>query len=154
MPSYSDFALYTEVIKPAYSAMADSAIVTALNAQTTPDARPVDADAIRRRAIEARLWGKLLAYGDRAFVGTAAQDVTNAARNFLALLSVLANAPLVRGNALWIAMDADLTVLTTDGVLTVAQANIMRGYGDLTRPMWEPPVTVGAIVTARATFGG
>lgn len=127
-----------------------------LNAQTEPDDGPVDTGAVRRTAIEQRIWGKLQAFGNRAFVTTAAQqDLTNACRNFLALFSELGGqAALVRGNAIWNAMDADLTLMTgTAGggpVLTTGQANYMRALGDRTRAKWRPPVDAGNVQTARA----
>ena len=140
---------------PGWETMTDRAITDTLNAQREVEDGPVDAAGVRRTAIEQRIWGKLQAFGNRAFVTTAAtQDLTNACRNFLAMFSELdQGAPLVRNNALWAAMDADLTLMTagTGGgpVLTAAQANYMRGLGDRTRPVWVPELTPDVIASQR-----
>jgi hypothetical protein len=158
-------AIYDEVYssgitpRPAYAGMSDEQVAAALNAQTVPNADPIDTNALKLKAIEERIWGKLVSFASRAFVTTAAQqDLTNACRNFMAIFESLANAPLVRGNALWNAMDADLTLMTasTGGgpAISTAQANYMRALGDRTKPRWDETITAVWIAQARATFGG
>jgi hypothetical protein len=140
---------------PNYQTLTDQQITDTLNAQTEVEDGPVDVRGVRRKAIEERVWGKLQAFGGRAFVTTAAtQDLTNACRNFLALFSELeGSAPLVRNNALWNAMDADLTVMTasTGGgpVLTAGQATYMRSLGDRTRARWTPIITSDVVAIRR-----
>lgn len=159
-------AIYDEVYsagttpKPAYAGLSDNAIAAVLTPQTVPDTNPIDVGALRLKAVEERIWGKLQAFAGRAFSGTAAtQDLTNAARNFLAVFDSLGSAPLVRNNALWQAMDADLTLLTGAAgggpVLTAGQATYMRNLGDRTRSKWNgETITGGMVATARATYGG
>lgn len=148
--------LKTEIALPAYNGMTDAQISAAFAAQTEPDTSAVDMAAVRRTAIENRIWGKLKAFSTRAFVTTAAtQDLTNACMNFMSLFTELAGqANLVRGNALWNAMDADLTLMTGSAgggpVLTVAQANFMRALGDRTRPRWDTVPFADDITAARA----
>jgi len=164
--------LRDEVVKPAYASMDDAAIAAAINAQTEPDDGPLDMQAVRRQAIEARftppshtvargVWGTLQAVGARVFLDTQTaadrqkNDVISACRNFLALFSELeGGAALVRGNTLWASMDADLTILTgsTGGapVMSNAQANFMRGLGDRTRQKWTGGVADTDVASARA----
>lgn len=158
-------AIYDEVYssgttpRPAYAGMDDAAIGAALTAQTEADTGPIDIAALKLKAIEERIWGKLNGYATRVFSTTAnVQALTDAARNFLAIFDSLGSAPLVRDNALWQAMDADLTVLTGAAgggpALTAGQASYMRSLGDRTRPKWDETITGGMVATARATFGG
>lgn len=158
-------AIYDEVYssgttpKPAYAGMDDATIAAALNAQTVPDTGPIDIAALKLKAIEERIWGKLNSFANRVFNSNATiQGKTDAARNFLAIFDSLGSAPLVRNNNLWLAMDADLTALQTAGtdgaVLTAGQATYMRNLGDRTRSRWGETITGGNVATARATYGG
>jgi hypothetical protein len=164
--------LSPEVAKPAYAGMTDAAVATAISAQTEPDDGPLDMQSVRRQAIEGRytqpshtvprgVWGLLQAVGSRTYVDTTTvadrqkNDVTCSARNFLALFSELENgAALVRNNALWASMDADLTVLTgtTGGapLMSTAQATFMRGLGDRTRQKWQNGVYESDVSAIRA----
>jgi len=157
-------AIYDEVYssgttpRQIYDGMSDEQIAAALNAQTVPDDTPIDIAALKLKAIEERIWGKLQGFANRVFSGTAnVQALTDAARNFLAIFESLGAAPLVRDNALWQAMDADLTVLTGAAgggpVLTAGQATYMRNLGDRIRPRWSSTISAGMVATARATFG-
>lgn len=158
-------AIYDEVYssgttpKQAYAGMDDAAIAAALNPQTVPNADAIDTAALKLKAIEERIWGKLQSFASRAFSTNApTQALTDAARNFLAVFESLGSAPLVRDNDLWRAMDADLLVLTTAAgggpVLTAGQATYMRNLGDRTKPRWDETISGGTVATARATFGG
>ena len=158
-------AIYDEVYssgttpKAAYAGLSDAQIAAALNAQTVPNADPINTGALKLKAIEERIWGKLHGYAARVFNSNAAiQGKTDAARNFLAIFDSLGSAPLVRGNNLWLAMDADLTALQTAGtdgaVLTAGQATYMRNLGDRTKARWDETITGGMVATARATYGG
>jgi hypothetical protein len=123
--------LSVEVAKPAYAAMTDTQVATAISAQTEPDDGPVDTDPILQAAIETQfvrtagansrsIWGGLRAMAQRTWSeGTQAadhqkNDVIVAAHTFLAILERLeeTEAPLVRGNTLWNSMDKALELLS------------------------------------------
>ena len=141
------------VALPNYQTLSDLQIATQLGAQTEVDDGPVDLASVRRQAIEQRIWGRLISFAERAFSTTpAVQALSDACRNHLSLFSEPeGTVRLVRvstaevSNALWLAMDADLTLMTasTGGgpVLTAAQAAFMRALGDRLRSKWSPLAT-------------